>query len=95
MFSYRLGSLVFPWLASSRSGSLSYSEAKRGYRTLGGDQGDLHFGGYDTDSDGTELTDVVLSTSHEGLSDEEARQIAESIVSEAYDSIGAECVEHS
>jgi hypothetical protein len=91
---YQIKNLVFPWRASKRHESLSYAELKRGFRVLGGDRGDLRFDGYGVDDSGTELSGVQLVSSLE-LTPEQAEEIAVEIVEQAYDSIGAECVEHS
>lgn len=94
MNNYKIGSLSFPWQANSRYSSLSSQELKRGYRVIGGDRGDIWFDGFGVDDSGTELAGVVLRTSLE-LTPEEQREIAVEIMEQAYDSIGAECVEHS
>ena len=90
---FDIGYLSFPWKASLRDRDLSSTELKRGYRVIGGDKGDVRFRGYDVDEAGTELVGVTL-LSHVAVT-ANAREIAEQVVSEAFDSIGVECVEHS
>jgi hypothetical protein len=91
---YEIKNLIFPWQANKRYESLSYSELKRGYRLIGGDRGDLRFDGYGVDGEGTELVGVQLVSSLV-LTPEDAQEIAVEIVEQAFESIGAECVEHS
>jgi len=88
--------LQIPARANERYADLSLTELqKRGYRVIGGDRGDLRFEGFTVEDDGkTTLYRPVLHTSFEDLTDDEVQEIAEEVLAEAFDSIGAEAVEH-
>lgn len=86
--------LSLPGLANSRYADLSMREMRRGYRVIGGDRGDLHFGGFTLDEGKTVLYKPVLVTSHD-LNEDEAYEMAEEILRFSYESIGLETVEHS
>lgn len=93
---YAVGCLKFPWKASKRDENLTMQEIqKRDCRIIGGNKGDVQHQGYDVDDTGTELRAVVVVTAIEGLTTEEATELAYEVIEEAYASIGAECVEHS
>ena len=90
--------LILEEVANLRYATLSANEAKnRGYRVIGGDRGDLCFTGYDVDrSEGTTtLENVSVRTKIEGLNDDELYDLAREILSEAYCSVGIECIYHS
>lgn len=92
---YDIGTLSFDWQADPRYADLSLTEQnRRGFRVVGGDRGDVRFNGYDVDDKGTHLCGVRLLSSLD-LTADEAREIATEVIEQAYESIGAECVEHS
>lgn len=86
--------LTLPGEANLRYQDLSYSELKRGYRIIGGDQGDLHFDGFSIENGSTLLTNPRLSTTLD-LNQDEAWEIAYDILMFSFQSIGLETVEHS
>lgn len=91
-------SIVLAELANDRYSALSSNETKnRGYRVLGGDRGDLCFEGYTVDrSEGTTtLEEVSVRTKIEGLSEDELFDLANEILTEAYCSLGIECIYRS
>lgn len=90
--------LVVGGLADPRSAELSYRERNgRGCRVLGGDRGDLHFDGYTLDEGAraTALDGPVLVTAFDGLTGDEAFDIASEIIAQAVASVGLEALEVS
>lgn len=86
-----------PGLADRRYAILSITEVERcGYRVIGGDLGDVYFEGFDLDHENnrTVLYNPVLVTGLE-LTVDEATVVAQDVVSESFESIGLETVEHS
>lgn len=63
-------------------------------RTIGGDKGDLEFQGYTIEDGKTILYLPVLVTTLE-LNEDEAYEIAQTVLLESFESIGVETVEHS
>ena len=85
--------IFVPGLADKKKQDLSISELDG--RTIGGDKGDLEFQGYTLceETNRTILHKPVLY-SRDGLTYDEARQIAQEILDFSFDSIGIETVEH-
>lgn len=93
--------LSLPETANPRHGAPSLTEViraeKRGRgfpRWIGGDKGDLGFHGYTVEGDRTVLDRPVLSTCLDDLNADEAAEIAEEVLLNAYASVGTEAVEH-
>lgn len=61
-------------------------------RVIGGDQGDIHFDGYSLEDGKTILTDPILVTTHDDLSEDDVINIANEILACAMDSIGFEAL---
>lgn len=81
--------------ANQRYADLTLQEVRhRGARRIGGDRGDLEFMGFTLKKGKTFLSDPVVVTTLEGLSDEEALEIAWEILLGSFESIGLECVQH-
>lgn len=91
--------LSLPELADPKWADLSLTEVTKydGYRTIGGDKGDLRFEGYilDEDDGRTIVYKPVLLTGLEGLTPDEVNDIAREILEFSYESVGIECVEHN
>lgn len=87
--------LSIPVLANPRHKDLSLTEVKNGYRTIGGDKGDIMFNGFtlDEENNKTILDDPILSTTIEDLTEDEVNNIAVEIVQFSFESLGAESVE--
>lgn len=65
----------------------------RGFnRCIGGDKGDLLFDCYDVDDGQTTLSNPALSTSIEGLTDDEVMDIAREVFDASFASIGWDAV---
>ena len=79
--------------ANPRNADLTSSEVKRGYRTIGGDKGDLHFKGYTLEDGRTTLYQPWITTTLEDLTEDEVNEIAQEILDFSFDSIGFESVE--
>lgn len=81
-------------LADPKCANLSFSEvSRRGYRTIGGDKGDLHFRGYTLEENRTVLYQPWITTMLEDLTEDEVNQIAQEILDFSFESIGFETVE--
>lgn len=87
--------LYLPEQANTRFSDLNRKEAERGYRTIGGDKGDLRFNGFHIEGESTQLDDAILVTDLNYLTDDEVDDIANEILHASYESIGIETVEHS
>jgi len=88
--------LSIPVEASLKHENLTASEYNhRGCRIIGGDKGDLHFLGYDVESGETVLRSPILVTAFDDLTEDEVIDYAIEILLTSFESIGAECVEHS
>ena len=88
--------LSLPALANPKFKDLSFTEVtKRDCRVIGGDKGDLEFKGYELEDGKTFLYKPVVVTTLEGLTDDQVFDVANEILMFSYESIGAECVEHS
>ena len=88
--------LSLPAVATSRYSNLSLKEAENGGRVIGGDQADLRFSGYYIDGDRTVLTSpVLIRGDFDCWEDDDVNNVANSILSAAFASIGIECIEHS
>lgn len=84
--------LSIPEECSKRNMDLTFSEvSKRGYRVIGGDQGDIKFYGYTVEDGRTILNNPELFSGLR-LTQDEANDIAQSILMFSYESIGTDCV---
>lgn len=95
--------IILPGHADKRYEGLTWKQQEVGYRTIGGDKGDVRITGFTLDTDGTTsepitiLDGVVLrhfgKDDGERLTDEEAHELAQEIVNFSFASIGFEAVQ--
>lgn len=86
--------LSIPAQANRRFQDLTRKESEKGGRIIGGDLGDLRFQGYTVEDDRTVLNSPELLTSIV-MDENEAANVAQSILDASFQSIGVETVEHS
>ena len=90
--------LSIPAVANARYADLSLKEQDKGdgWRVCPGEHGDLYFDGFWIEGGKTIIANPHLKYfGTDELAEEKAADIAEDILMTAFNSIGAECVEHS
>ena len=83
--------LVIPEEADSKYADLRFQESPR---RIGGDKGDILHEGYVTAGGQTALYRPIFETTIEGLSQDDAFNLAQEVLDRSYEAIGVECVTH-